>query len=64
MSKIHSPTPRGVPPTAITKRVYLSAGSWPLCLGDVANFILDEVLWKVCKSYLRDFLSLNCWFQR
>jgi len=44
MSKIHSPTPRGVPPTAITKRVYLSAGSWPLCLGDVANFILDEVL--------------------
>jgi hypothetical protein len=46
MSKIHSSTPRGVPPppTAVNKHVYLRADSWPLCLGDVANFILDEEL--------------------
>jgi len=44
MSKIHSPTAWGVPPTAIIKHVYLSAGSWPLCRGDVAIFIFDEEL--------------------
>jgi len=57
MSKIHSPTPRGVPPRAITNHVYLYSGFWPLCLGDVANFILDEELRKMCKSYSGDFLS-------
>jgi len=44
MSKIQSPTPRDVPPRAITKHIYLSAGSWTFFLGDVANFILDEEL--------------------
>jgi hypothetical protein len=42
ISKIHSATPRGVPLTALTKHVYVSMGHWPLCLGVVANFILEE----------------------
>ena len=42
ISEIHGASLGGVARTTITKHADVNVGTWPLCLGISANFILDE----------------------